>query len=545
MLRKIHVYTSKSNHPWIRGCFLFWLLTISGLLVCARQASGAPPQLENKIQSVPPSAGLPFKRGIGYWPIDYSRSFQERVFKRLLEGAEIAYVQFDDWHRPVEQKAKNDALHRWLDRAGQAGLLKYVAIEPFNGDRSQVRVPPKWKRSVDSVSDPQWREAYRQFVLQVVRHHKPHYLNIAVEANMYYRNRPDDYDSFRRLFNSLYQEIKRVSLETKVFSSYQYEYLIGQFGSQPTKTQWELLGAKALTQDMLGISTYPLFLKSRYDAQTIPTNYFQPLKEKTNLPIFVAEIGFYSSTQVQPISSPENQTKFIRRLPELFQGMNVEALCWISLYDLPDIPALAPLKKVFPHFFSLGLLDDRLSEKGAWQAWKFMAPPGASAERPPEVQKIADVRQDQFPLEGFMGLGSSETVQLSQRPDPETGSRALSWRYAFSTSPLPMIVKLSPAISESYAGLLLKLRSQKDASLAIILEESGGARYEVRRVLKAKTPQSHRIRWEDFTLQKGTRDSNQRLDLAQISKFILLDISAFMGKRGKNTIAIHEIKYLR
>ncbi len=490
---------------------------------------------------------LPFKRCIGYWPTSYDDAYQRQAFGILKSGAQIACIQIDDWADPDDNKQKKQVLDAWLDRARKEGMQTYIAIEPFNGDRTAVRLPKGWKGPAPNVGDKKWQELYRSYILGLVKRHRPDYLNPAVESNMYYGNHPEDWENFRAFFSSLYREVKAVNAATRVFSSYQYEVLRGEFAGKKSSPQWELFDRKALQQDLVSITTYPNFLKPPYDADGVPADYFQDLKGRSKLPLFVAEVGFYSGGDIRPASTPNNQARFIRRLPDLFAGLNVDTVCWINIADLPDIPALAPLKKILPQFFSLGLFDDRLKAKPSWDAWMTMKS-GATGKASPLLKKVSAGQAAQaappaqaapaIDLAAFLGLGST----LSADVKGSAGAQELVWRYRFSTDPLAMLVHPSVSLPKTAQGLDVRLRSQQQTTVAVVLEESGGARYEARLTLPAGTDGAHRLPWENFTLQKETRDKDNRLDVDQVTKMVLLDLSGFFGKKGENEIRINGLQ---
>ncbi|MEW6620363.1 MAG: hypothetical protein AB1422_13685 [bacterium] len=504
------------------------IILVSFLVMCKSSKCEKMPEETSLIT-------IPFKRGIGYWPTDCSKSFIDRIFPYLQQGAEISLVQIHDWYEieDNELKEKRKVIDDWLERAEKAGLLKYVAIEPFNGDRSALRIPSNWKGALPTLMNSQWKAAFRNYVLKIVDKHKPQYLNLAVEVNMYYQHHPEDYGNFRDMFNSLCKEIKQISPDTKVFCSYQYELLIGQFAGQKGKPQWELLGEKAVEQDMLGISSYPLFLHKPYDPQTISKEYYQPLKEKNKLPIFFAELGFYSSPDVEPPSSPEKQAEFIRRVPSLLNGLNVKGVCWVSLYDIPDIPVLSELKKVAPQFFSLALLDDKLNPKPAWNVWKSMHPEEKEVTK--EVTQPSLNTMGEIPLEGFVGIGTSKSVRQEH-------GKPLEWSYNIKANQFAMLIKQQPNINKSSSGLLLHLHTEQPTHIAIILEEDSGARYEYRMQIYSGPGQTYPVSWRNFTLQDGTKDSNNILDIQQVNKIAFLDISGFTGKQGSNRLRLEKIE---
>ena len=512
-------------------CLLIWLLlSTTG---CAEQQRVTVTEIPNI-----PRSTLPFKRGIGYWPTNYDDAFQKQVFSIFKRGAQIACIQIDDWQDRDENKRKHDILASWLDHARKEGLQTYIAVEPFNGDRSAVRLPKGWKGPAPNVGDRKWQALFQSYILDLVKRQRPNYLNMAVEANMYYRHHPEDWDNFRSFFHNLYREVKAVSPATRVFSSYQYEVLRGAFAGQTFASQWELFGRKELQQDLVGITSYPNFLKSPYDADAVPADYFHDLKGRTELPLFIAEVGFYSSGDVRPASTPDNQARFIRRLPNLFSGLNVEAVCWINMTDLPDIPALAPLKKILPQFFSLGLFDDRLRVKPAWEAWLTMKPgpvaPVSSREQKVTKEQVAST----INLDGIIGIGST----LSTEVQGVAGAQELVWRYRFSTNPLAMLVHPSVSIPKAAQGIQLRLWSRQPTTVAIVLEESAGARYEARLTISEGAANTNKLLWQNFTLQKETRDDNNRLDIGKVTKLVLLDLSGFLGKKGENELRINSLQ---
>lgn len=508
---------------------IFLLLSTSG---CAQQQ----PVTASDIPMIPRST-LPFKRSIGYWPANYDAAYQDQVFTLLKRGAQIACIQIDNWQDPDDNKRKHEVLINWLDRAKKEGLQTYIAIEPFNGDRSAVRLPKGWKGSAPNVGDRKWQEKYQRYILDLVKRQRPDYLNIAVEANMYYRHHPEDWENFRVFFNTLYRDIKVASPATRVFSSYQFEVLRGDFVGQKHSSQWELFGIKALQQDLVGITSYPHFLKPPYDADSVPADYFHDLKDKTKLPLFIAEVGFYSAGDVRPVSTQENQARFIRRLPNLLSDLNVEVVSWISITDLPDIPALAPLKKILPQFFSLGLFDDRLRVKPAWEAWLTMKPGSETRGSQPEQKVSKKQAASMITLDGIIGIGSTLSTKLQEF----SGAKELIWRYRFSTNPLAMLVHPSVTFPEIAQGIEARLGSREPTTVAVVLEDSGGARYEARLTLSAGAAKTYRMMWKDFSLQKETR-GNSKLDHTKVTKLVFLDLSGFLQKKGENELRINSLQ---
>jgi hypothetical protein len=485
---------------------------------------------------------MPFKRGLGFWPSSYQPDFLQNAFTRMIEGAEIAMIQIDDWHEePGNWHDKLDIFDAWLTVARKNGMELYIAFEPFNGDRTEPRAPYTIEEQHIAVSDPRWQSAYTAYIMNLVERYTPEYCNVGVEINMHYASNPTSYFEFLTFFETLYARIKHVSPQTKVFNSYQFEFLNGTFMGHQAKPQWELLTRHNLKGDVLGIASYPRFLTTPYDANSIPDDYFSVLRQHCELPIFIAEIGFYSGNDVSPKSSLIKQAQFVQRLPELLEGLTVEGVCWVSATDLHDIPALAPLKALVPHFFTLGLLTEHVEPKPSWAVW--------TGERLEDALSIAGSQEDAFTtpqntqipfmaLKGFAGIGSSLRTTIKENAS-NTGTELL-WHYTFSRDPLAMLLHLSPGIPPASTGVSFAIDAKTSTHIAVVFEETHGARYETRRAVQ-QGANIVNIVWRELTLTEDTEDANASFDVQDISKVIMLDLSGFFGKAGENTLTLHSI----
>jgi hypothetical protein len=76
--------------------------------------------------------------------------------------------------------------------------------------------------------------------------------------------------------------------------------------------------------------------------------------------------------------------------------------------------------------------------------------------------------------------------------------------------------------------------------IAVVFEETHGVRYETRRAVQ-QGANTVEIVWRKLTLTEDTEDVNAAFDVQDISKVIMLDLSRFFGKAGKNTLTLHSI----
>ena len=309
----------------------------------------------------------PPSRSIGFWPTREDLDL-DACFDLLRQGADVAMFQVRLFQTPPSLVRFWDA---WFERARAAGMKTYIALETF-GENTPL-TPEPWTGPQPDCADPEWRAAFEAEAVRLAQKYRPDYFCISVEANVYYAAHPEDYDAFRESFQTTRNAVRAVSPKTAVFATYQYEVLLGRLGTGTA--QPEILdGVKSLEQDLLGISTYPLYQDSAYDPDLLPDDYYAPLQTLSSLPLFFGEIGWYSGSDVTPPSSADAQARFVRRLPTLLAGLHLEAYCWINLVDIARHSGTESVFLQMPQFTSLALFDAQLQAKPAWQDWVSIAP---------------------------------------------------------------------------------------------------------------------------------------------------------------------------
>jgi len=304
--------------------------------------------------------------GIGYWPTYKTNEIINNDFEQFSQGAEVAYVQIaDNMLDETKDSASLEVKKDWLKKAKENNKKIYIALECIEGSRDKIKSLPG--KEVESFADVEFREAFKAKAIEWAQTYKPEYLNLCVEINML----PDidsESENFVSLYNEIYSEVKKISPETKMFVSYQFEFLTGDVISRTKKSQWDLIEKLGEKQDLIGISSYPRVMQTPYNPHELSDDHFLELNKYATKPIFFAETGAYSGGSIFSNSSETIQAKYIVRLTELIEPLDVEAVMWISLKALPDIPEL---KAFIPDwFFSLGLQGSKNEEKLSWVTWK-------------------------------------------------------------------------------------------------------------------------------------------------------------------------------
>ncbi|MEW6062978.1 MAG: hypothetical protein AB1571_01225 [Nanoarchaeota archaeon] len=315
--------------------YIFLALTLSILFLsgCAEQ--------QNEIQNI---------KGITLSP----KSFQQDDFKEFFENAKLTgniITWSGDWNELSNIEKGGPAVVSSL-----ALVYKYTPIiitQFFTQNSGQLLRP----------LNEDTKQNYKNYLIQFVKKYKPKYIGLGIEVNMLSEKSPQDFNSFVELYNEAYDEIKKASPDTKVFTVFQLEKMKGLNGglfggtNNPDKAQWDLL-KKFSKSDIIAFTTYPGLIYK--NPSEIPQDYYTEIKFYTQKPISFTEIGWYSSNAIQGWESSESeQAEFITTFFSLTKDLNKEFSIWSFMYD----------QNVIEPFNSMGLITKDGSFKQAWDIW--------------------------------------------------------------------------------------------------------------------------------------------------------------------------------
>jgi hypothetical protein len=116
-----------------------------------------------------------------------------------------------------------------LVKAAQAGLTPVLGLSPTTLDqgRKELDLPAPVRLQAGtglSFSSPVVRAAYIRATTDLARL-KPPYLCLATEINLLAMQRLPEYLHFAGLYKEAYRAVKRVSPQTKVFVTFQWEWM--------------------------------------------------------------------------------------------------------------------------------------------------------------------------------------------------------------------------------------------------------------------------------------------------------------------------------
>ena len=209
--------------------------------------------------------------------------------------------------------------------------------------------------------DESTRQGYKEDTIAFVEKYQPEYFVMGIETDIMYEKSPDDYEEFVVFYNEMYDEIKKVSPNTKVFTVFQLEGMKGcelwqEKSCNSSNSHWELIDDFKL--DIVAFSTYPCLVYK--DPSDIPEDHYTEISEHVSKPIAFTENGWH--TEAYPPeweSSEEEQAEYITRFFELTKDLNVEVTVWSFMYGQGTIQP----------FNTMGLRRPDGTARPAWDEW--------------------------------------------------------------------------------------------------------------------------------------------------------------------------------
>jgi hypothetical protein len=249
-------------------------------------------------------------------------------------------------------------------------LQRFFAIDPTDGvlQRSRVANLPSTIDPGAGFTDPGLRQAFLSYVSYVIANYKPEYLVIGVEINMLAERSPEQFEAFLSLYKQAYTNAKAANPKMKVFPTFQYEDLLGTFGTAHLP-HWELLENFRGSMDVFAVTSYP-YLAGLKSAGELPPNYFQDLRTHWPGEIVIAETAQPSATvDGQPVfGTQEDQAAYLDRVLGDAEKNKFSMVIWLAARD----PAFATSGPGVT-FKDTGLRRNDGANKIGWAIWEEWA----------------------------------------------------------------------------------------------------------------------------------------------------------------------------
>ena len=297
---------------------------------------------------VPSVAAARFLKGVSLSPKSFQQADFTDFFQRAEEAGQVVMWAGD-----------------WNELAGQ-GAPKVVADLSSTYSYSPLVEAQFFTQSTGALLRPldaSTKTSYEDAAVAFASKYKPRFLGLGIEVNILYEKSPSDFDEFVSFYSEVYDAVKAVSPDTKVFTVFQLEKMKGLggglFGGVNNASAAELqLLQRFPKSDLIAFTTYPdLIYKTPSE---IPADYYSEISSRVSKPIAFTEVGWH--TAASPVgweSSEAEQAEFVTKFFELTKDLDKELVIWSFMYD----PAYEG------PFGSMGLRRSDGTPRPAWDAW--------------------------------------------------------------------------------------------------------------------------------------------------------------------------------
>jgi hypothetical protein len=239
-------------------------------------------------------------------------------------------------------------IHQWQDPNGlattqqvmamgrRAGLKMALAVSPtkLSGMRNELDVPDDLRKSMGgrpSFSQRAVQDQFRQHALELAKL-MPEYLCLATEINFLAFKNIKEYVAFAETVKEIYPELKKISPQTKIFVSFQWDYYHKMDEMEPNKIEEhsKLIDIFRPALDVVAFTSYPS--PKFKTVQAIPSDYYARISRhaKSTDEVGFMEMGWPASSE----AAMQEQATFIERLPELLGPLQQPFVWWSLLHDI-------------------------------------------------------------------------------------------------------------------------------------------------------------------------------------------------------------------
>ena len=159
------------------------------------------------------------------------------------------------------------------------------------GPDTHQPLPRDWKNT--AIDDPKVVRAYTQYCKRLIEFFNPDYFAYAIEVNGGLSRKHKNWPRLLRLVESVYQDLKKTYPQKTILLSLQ----TGSFETSWDE-QWEMNKELVRHTDLVGMSTYPLWVPGKFDpaearVDYIPDDWFSQMRTLiAGKPWAITETGY-------------------------------------------------------------------------------------------------------------------------------------------------------------------------------------------------------------------------------------------------------------
>jgi hypothetical protein len=272
--------------------------------------------------------------GVALTPSKFPRHGAAEVRAMFDEGKTLGkYAVFIyQW----SQEDRTSVARTMMEMSKDAGYTPILALSPttLTEMRGKLDMPSSVQRRAGrrpTFTDKNVHIPFIQAALELAEL-KPPYLCLATEINFLAFAGIEEYVKFAAVYKRLYKEVKKVSPQTKVFVSFQWDYFQIMATREPKRISEhrKLIDIFRPELDVVAFTSYP---SDHYKAPAeVPANYYDRISEyvKPSDEIHFMEIGWPTSGT----GTEAEQVAFIERLPSLMAKIKPRVVAWSLLHDV-------------------------------------------------------------------------------------------------------------------------------------------------------------------------------------------------------------------
>jgi hypothetical protein len=271
------------------------------------------------------------------------------AYQRASENAEFAGI----WVGAPDSGYWNLAedLSGWWGDQFVEGLVRDNGMFPIinlsfidrDTDSGSLILKVPESASFDSLSDPDFRDAYKRAAIDAVKASSPRYLSLGNEVNRWYEqygsaaDNPNGFQHFVSLYEEIYDAVKELSPQTVVFCVFSRE--IVDEHREANLDVLDMFDPGKL--DMLAFTSYPFAVNGIGRVSDIPDDYYS--RALDHLGDRDKPIGFTEVTwsTLDAFGGEAAQADFVTDMAgrlTIGQGIDLDLLGWWTLVDLEGDP---------------------------------------------------------------------------------------------------------------------------------------------------------------------------------------------------------------
>lgn len=341
-------------------------------------------------------ASRTFYMGFTPWPYDFDDEAIKYTKRTVKEHADLILFHLDNgvpWPEALSGAPFPKQMQTEIaDMKSMASGFKkvYVSASPLAHDRVNLALywssdthrplPGDWKNKALDNADV--IRAYKQYCKRLIEFFNPDYFAFAIEVNGGLSRKHKNWPRLLTLVDSVYKDLKKDFPQKTIFLTLQSAAFETSWADQ-----WEMNKELVKHTDLVGMSTYPLWVPGKFDppdanVDYIPADWFSQMRTLApDKPWAITETGYIAESLDLKVAKKKIrgsdlwQVRYLDLLLKQANAHRAEFVVWFVVRDYDR--GLKTLEKVgagaaAPIWKDMGLFDGEGRVRAAlkvWDAW--------------------------------------------------------------------------------------------------------------------------------------------------------------------------------